>query len=59
MLFYGAPFVKPGAFAAPAKQQDIAPTIGAMIGAQSLPTYTGRVLAEAIAGIARGRGSSP
>jgi len=48
ILFYGAPFVKGGSFAAPAKQQDIAPTVGAMIGASALPTYTGRVLNEAI-----------
>ena len=49
ILFYGAPFVKGGSYAAPAKQQDIAPTIGAMIGASPLPTYTGRTLTEAIA----------
>jgi Type I phosphodiesterase / nucleotide pyrophosphatase len=49
ILFYGAPFVKGGSFSAAAKQQDIAPTVGAMIGAASLPTYTGRVLNEAIA----------
>ena len=49
MLFYGAPFVKGGSFTAPAKQQDVAPTVGALIGASPLPTYTGRVLTEAIA----------
>ena len=49
ILFYGAPFVKGGSYAVPAKQQDIAPTIGAMIGASPLPTYTGRALTEAIA----------
>ena len=49
LLFYGPGFVTRGAYTAPAKQQDIAPTIGAMIGAASLPTYTGRVLTEAIA----------
>ena len=38
-----------GSFAAAAKQQDVAPTVGAMIGASPLPTYTGRVLTEAIA----------
>jgi len=48
ILFYGAPFVKGGSYAVPAKQQDIAPTIGAMIGASPLPTYTGRALTEAI-----------
>jgi len=55
VLFYGAPFVKPGSYSAPATQQDIAPTIGAMVGAQSLPTYTGRVLTEALSGSARPR----
>jgi hypothetical protein len=56
VLFYGAPFVKAGSFAAAATQQDVAPTIGAMIGAGTLPTYTGRVLTEAIAaGAARPR----
>jgi len=49
ILFYGSTFVKGGSYAAPAKQQDIAPTIGAMIGASPLPTYTGRALTEAIA----------
>jgi predicted AlkP superfamily pyrophosphatase or phosphodiesterase len=49
ILFHGTPFVKSGSFSAPAKQQDIAPTIGAMIGASPLPTYTGRVLNEAVA----------
>jgi hypothetical protein len=49
VLFYGAPFVKGGSFAAAAKHQDIAPTVGALIGATPLPTYTGRVLSEAVA----------
>jgi hypothetical protein len=49
ILFYGPPFVKSGSFPAPAKQQDVAPTVGALIGASPLPTYTGRVLSEAIA----------
>lgn len=55
VLIHGAPFVKTGVYSAAATQQDIAPTIGAMIGAQSLPTYTGRILDEAIAGTARPR----
>jgi len=49
VLLYGAPFVRSGSFSAPAKQQDVAPTVGALIGAPSLPTYTGRVLTEAVA----------
>ncbi|HEX6164380.1 MAG TPA: alkaline phosphatase family protein [Vicinamibacterales bacterium] len=48
ILLHGAPFVKGGSFAAPAKHQDIAPTVGSLIGAGSLPTYTGRILSEAI-----------
>lgn len=49
VLFHGAPFVKAGSYASAATQQDVAPTIGAMIGATALPTYTGRVLSDAIA----------
>ena len=49
ILLHGAPFVKAGSFTAPATQQDIAPTIGAILGATPLPTYTGRVLTEALA----------
>ncbi len=52
ILFYGAPFVKSGAFTGAAKQQDIAPTLGAIVGVPAPATYTGRVLAEAIAGAA-------
>src|SRR5215204_1135227 len=33
ILFYGAPFVRQGRWATPATQQDIAPTLGAIIGA--------------------------
>ena len=50
ILFYGAPFVKPGTFAEPATQQDIAPTIGRIIGAPVLATFSGRPLASAING---------
>src|SRR5436190_22164650 len=49
ILFHGAPFVKAGSFTTPARQQDVAPTIGAIIGATPLPTYTGHVLSEAVA----------
>ena len=52
ILFYGAPFVKTGVHATAAKQQDIAPTVGAIIGAPSIPTYTGHVLSEAISATA-------
>jgi hypothetical protein len=50
ILFHGAPFVKAGQVAGPARQQDIAPTVGAIVGVPPLATYTGRVLNEAIAG---------
>ncbi len=49
LLLYGAPFVKGGSFTAAARQQDVAPTVGALIGASPLPTYTGRALTEALA----------
>jgi hypothetical protein len=44
VLFYGAPFVRQGQSAEAAKQQDVAPTLGAIIGAPAIATYTGRVL---------------
>ena len=50
ILFYGAPFIRSGNFTTAAKQQDIAPTLGALIGVPALATYTGRVLNDAIAG---------
>ena len=46
LLFHGSAFVRPGVYAQPATQQDIAPTVGAIIGAPAPPTYTGRVLNE-------------
>ena len=49
VLLHGAPFVKAGDYPAAARQQDIAPTVGAIIGAPTIPTYTGRILTEAIA----------
>jgi hypothetical protein len=55
VLLYGPPFIKAGPFNAPAKQQDVAPTVGALIGATPLPTYTGRILTEALAGGGRPR----
>ncbi|MGE0862318.1 MAG: alkaline phosphatase family protein [Vicinamibacterales bacterium] len=48
ILFHGAPFVKAGDWKDAAAQQDIAPTIGALIGAPPPATYTGRPLANAI-----------
>jgi predicted AlkP superfamily pyrophosphatase or phosphodiesterase len=50
ILFYGAPFIRQGTWTDAAVQQDIAPTLGAIIGASPLQTYTGRVLSSVIAG---------
>ena len=49
LLFHGAPFIRQGQWSEPAAQQDIAPTLGALIGAPAPATYTGRVLSQAIA----------
>ena len=49
LLFHGSPFVRQGRWSTPATQQDIAPTLGAMIGAPTTSTYTGRVLANVAA----------
>ncbi|MEQ1731454.1 MAG: alkaline phosphatase family protein, partial [Vicinamibacterales bacterium] len=54
LLLHGAPFVKTGRYSNAARQQDVAPTVGALIGATPLPTYTGRALTEAIS---TGRGA--
>jgi hypothetical protein len=55
ILFHGAPFVRQGRWTTPATQQDIAPTLGALMGAPSSSTYTGRVLANVAAGSRRPR----
>ena len=52
ILFHGAPFIRAGHFTGPAKQQDIAPTLGAITGVPAPATYTGRILNEAMAGAA-------
>lgn len=49
VLLYGPPFIKAGEYSGDATQQDVAPTVGALIGAGTIPTYTGRILSEAIA----------
>jgi hypothetical protein len=49
LLFHGAPFIRQGRWREPVAQQDIAPTLGALIGAPAPSTYTGRVLSQAIA----------
>ena len=44
LLFYGSPFVRQGRWTTPATQQDVAPTLGSIIGAPTSATYTGRIL---------------
>jgi hypothetical protein len=53
ILFYGPPFVRQGRWRTPATQQDVAPTVGALIGAPSSATYTGHVLPNVVAGTTR------
>ncbi len=48
ILFYGEPFVRRGVYAAPAKQQDVAPTLAAILGLPAPTTMNGRVLREAL-----------
>ena len=48
LLLHGAPFVRAGAYAGPATQQDVAPTLARLIGATPPPTMIGRVLTEAL-----------
>lgn len=56
ILFYGAPFIRQGQWTDAVAQQDIAPTVGALIGAMPAPTFTGRVLSNALVpGAARPR----
>jgi hypothetical protein len=44
LLFHGAAFVRAGRWNTPATQQDVAPTLGAILGAPVASTYTGHVL---------------
>jgi hypothetical protein len=55
LLLHGTPFVRPGTYDEPALQQDIAPTVGRVIGATTPATMTGRVLSRALQGEARPR----
>jgi hypothetical protein len=48
LLLYGPAVIKPGTYAQPAVQQDLAPTLATLIGATPPPTMTGRVLSEVI-----------
>ena len=43
VLFHGPGFIRRGTYAAPVSQQDIAPTLAALLGMASPPSATGRV----------------
>jgi hypothetical protein len=48
LLFHGAPFVKQGAFKDRVTQQDIAPTVAALLGTAPPATTVGRALRQAV-----------
>ncbi len=50
LILHGAPFIRSGQFDAPAAQQDLVPTLAALLGTQPPATATGRVLSEALTG---------
>lgn len=50
LLLYGAPFIREGEWRDPVVQQDVAPTLAALLGLPPPPTATGRVLKQALAG---------
>ncbi len=48
LLFFGAPYIRPGTYADAAVQQDIVPTLAAILGLRLPPTVSGRSLAQAV-----------
>ena len=50
ILLYGEPFVRKGEYPGAAHQQDVAPTLAAILGLPAPTTMTGRVLKEALTG---------
>jgi hypothetical protein len=54
-LMFAGPAVKPGSYALPAVQQDVAPTLAAALGVAMPPTVTGRALPVLRAGFTRPR----
>lgn len=48
LLLHGPRQVLPGEYDGPARQQDLVPTLGALLDLPRLPTHTGRVLDEAL-----------
>lgn len=56
VLFHGPPFIRPTQSADPVSQQDIAPTLGAVLGLSPAATFTGHALSAVVApGAARPR----
>lgn len=49
VLLYGAPFIRRGQWPNAVVQQDVAPTLGALLGTPPAATFTGRVLTNALA----------
>ncbi len=50
ILFHGEPFIRKGEYPGPAHQQDVAPTLAAILGLPVPTTMSGRVLAQALSG---------
>ena len=48
LLLYGAPYIRKGTFPAPARQQDVMPTVARILGLSVPATVTGRPLTEAL-----------
>jgi len=48
LLFFGPPFVRRGTYGQPATQQDIAPTLAAVLGTELPATVSGRALTAAL-----------
>src|SRR5687768_15488024 len=48
LLFYGPRYVRAGTYARAARQQDVMPTVAALLGMPVPPTVTGRSLTEAV-----------
>ncbi|HJS72741.1 MAG TPA: alkaline phosphatase family protein [Vicinamibacteria bacterium] len=48
ILFHGEPFVRKGVYSGSARQQDVAPTLAAILGLPAPTTMNGRVLREAL-----------
>jgi len=48
LIFHGPPFIRPGAYTGAANQQDVVPTLAAMLKLPLPPTVSGRSLKEAL-----------